>query len=111
MTVRVSLNTRRMVSTALLIVGIGCLGVYGWSLSYAKIHQVYESWRFDHAREEKSVQEDIPVIIVAPRRSSRTGVVAAKHENKPKVSEEGSVIGRINIPRLSLSAMVEEGTE
>ena len=40
-----------MISTALLIVGIGCLGVYGSSAFYAKFHQLYESWSFDKARE------------------------------------------------------------
>ncbi len=111
MTVRVSLNTRRMISTALLVVGIGCLGVYGYSLFYSKFHQAYESWRFDHAREAKHADEEIPAIIITPeRRASRSVTSTTNKQRSPRVSE-GSVIGRVYVPRLSMSAMVEEGTE
>ena len=84
MTVRVSLDARRMISTTLLIVGIGCLGVYGSSTLYAKFHQLYESWSFDKARErgvntENQTDEgNAPFAIFTPAGKSRYAVTETK---------------------------------
>jgi sortase A len=116
MTVRVSLDARRMISTALLIVGIGCLGVYGSSAFYAKFHQLYESWSFDKARAEEATtsgevdEAKTPFAILTPGRATHRGSLQ-RHEPQRIPSAEGAVIGRVFVPRLSLTAMVEEGAD
>jgi sortase A len=117
MTVRVSLDARRMISTALLMVGIGCLGVYGSSTLYAKFHQLYESWSFDKARErgvntENQTDEgNAPFAIFTPAGKSSHRAPLRNHGQQQPLSREGAVIGRVFVPRLSLTAMVEEGTD
>jgi sortase A len=76
-----------------LALAIGLLGVYMYSFLDREFYQTYQGWLFDHqaASDDKST----------PGPQSRS----AKHR------AAGSAIGRISIPRLHLTAMVEEGTD
>ena len=114
MTVRVSLNTRRMISTVLLLVGIGCLGVYGSSFFYAKFNQIYDGWSFDKARDAKAAlpaEEHNARPLIVTSVSRHPAVSTTKRQPQVPVEREGSTIGRVYVPRLSLTAMVEEGTD
>lgn len=113
MILRAKFSVRHMIATALLVTGAGCLGVYGGSLAYSKAFQLYESWRFDQARAaEQAVAEKSPLPIVSSGREIRpVSVPAVKPRPVEKASRPLSVIGRVEVPRLHLSAMVEEGTD
>lgn len=104
--VRPSSRTHRAARLFLLLVGLACLGIYCYSYVYRTTYQLYEGWRFDHetptampATEEKPAV--LPVVLPDPDHGAHT----------PRNSSSASVIGRISIPRLHLSAIVEEGVD
>jgi sortase A len=97
---------RRIARLLLFLTGVICLGIYGYSYLYRTAYQLYEGWRFDHetaeptrAPEEKPAA--LPVVLPDPDH----GVPASKS------SGPTSVLGRISIPRLHISAIVEEGVD
>jgi sortase A len=91
-----------------LAVAIGSLGLYGYSYFARALYQTYESWSFDRAADRTapvapSEHEATPMgsVTIAPKQSKRLG------ESKLTTS----VIGRLSVPRLHLSAMVREGID
>ena len=104
--VRPTSRARRAVRLLLLLVGLACLGIYCYSYLYRTTYQLYEGWRFDHeapsATPAPAVKPGtLPVVLPDPDH----GAPAPKH------SGSTSVIGRISIPHLHLSAIVEEGID
>jgi sortase A len=100
--------TRRVARLILLVVGIVCLGIYCESWLYRTAYQLYENWKFDHepetaaepARVEPAKPTRLPAVLPDPDRGT------------PKSSPEVTgVVGRISIPRLHISAIVEEGVD
>jgi LPXTG-site transpeptidase (sortase) family protein len=96
-------RARRFFKLLLLLVGLVCLGIYSYSYLYRTAYQIYEGWQFDHDKttepaEEKSVA--LPVVLPDPDR----GVPSSKRQRL-------GIVGRISIPRLNVSAMVEEGID
>jgi sortase A len=71
----------------LLVIGLICVGYYAYTLADQQIYQTYENWVFDHR-------------IAQPAQTGPTPVPA-----------EGSVIGRVSIGRLNLSAIVRQGVD
>jgi sortase A len=96
---------RRVLRALLFTIGVVCLGIYCSSYVYRTAYQLYEGWRFDHeATEDTPVPEEkpaaLPVVLPDPDHGTRSA--------KPV---SASIIGRISIPRLHLSAIVEEGID
>jgi sortase A len=88
------------------VVGLTCLGIYSYSYVYRTGYQLYEGWRFDHEATADTPAVDqrataLPVVLPDPDR----GVPSKKH------SGSLGMIGRISIPRLHISAIVEEGVD
>jgi sortase A len=101
-------RVRRVVRLALLVVGIVCLGIYCEAWLYRTAYQMYADWKFDHtpnAAGEPARAEH--------RRVTLPAVLPDPDHGTPKSarSEEGDILGRISIPRLDLSAIVEEGVD
>lgn len=100
-------TARRAARLVLLVVGVVCLGTYCESYLYRVAYQWYEGWRFDHEpdkpqpRESVSLPARLPTVLPNPDRA------------KPKSPVDGTgwVVGRISIPRLDISAIVEEGVD
>jgi sortase A len=97
---------RRMARLVLLVVGIAGVGTYCEAWLYRTGYQIYENWQFDHENVEVShavptKHVALPAVLPDPDR----GVT------KSPVSDTGWVVGRISIPRLHLSAIVEEGVD
>lgn len=84
----------RLAEYLLFTTAFALLGYVAYSLSNAKIWQWYESRRFERAREMRPLPT--PPSRTAPRRPSPA---------------PGQTIGRIEVPRLELSAMVREGED
>jgi sortase A len=82
-----------------LALAIACLGFYGYVTIERKIYQTYESRAFDRAP-----ARDIAAL-AADDRTPSTGRVA--RSSLPLQT----VVGRLSIPRLHLSAMVHEGVD
>jgi sortase A len=92
-----------------LVLAIACLGFYGYTYVHRVLFQTYESWLFDRlpdrdaASTAGSVRESAAIgrVDYGPRR--------AKHSLESPSSV--SIIGRLSVPRLQLSAMVREGVD
>lgn len=111
----------RWIERALLLVGILCLGSYAYAWLDARVYEKLESRRLDAALAQRAAE-----------RSARTGTPAAEETDsfdsfrqgagqaegqpasEPSESffanlQEGDLIGRIEVPRLGVSAIVLEG--
>jgi len=78
---------QRRVRNLLLIIGIVCLGYFAYTWANQTVYQSYENWALDQERAQAKVHPAAPV--PAP--------------------VDGSVIGRVSIGRLNLSAVVLQG--
>jgi sortase A len=99
-------RTRRVASIILLAIGIICLGIYSYSYLYRAGYQLYEGWQFDHDADEPAPAPErksnaLPVLLPDPDRAAPRSLM----------SIPDGVVGRISIPRLHLSAIVEEGVD
>lgn len=96
-------RARRVVRSLLLLTGIVCLGIFSYSYLYRTAYQIYEGWQFDHDADQPAPASEParPLPVVLPD-ADRGG---------PPTSGRAGVIGRILIPRLHLSAIVEEGVD
>ncbi len=98
--------------TLLLILGICAIGYYGYSVSNQYVYQAYENWAFDQQIAGRRVafadylREKTPFgFLVGSKAAEPVPPVA------PAAPTEGSVLGRVEISRLNLSAMVREGVD
>lgn len=99
MTRRFGLLPWRLVERILLVVGIACVGYAGL---------MWLDMRLEQARENRELDQ-----ILASRSASPGATLASPHstsggEGRPAVKD---VVGRIEIPRLGLSAAVREGDD
>lgn len=98
---------RRVVEGVLLAIGIAFLGYYFYAYFYRIGYQAYAEWRF---------KQETTVAAGPPARASKPPVARASLPNPDRPSrarerDAGSIIGRLSIPRLHFSAIVEEGTD
>jgi sortase A len=100
-------RTRRVVRLLLLVIGIVCVGIYCEAWLYRTAYQIYEGWRFDHAKAEPAPLRVAKRIILLPKVLPNPDKGVAKSP----ISGTGWIVGRISIPRLHLSAIVEEGVD
>jgi sortase A len=97
-------RVRRAIRLLLLVIGIACLGVFCYSYAYRTAFQLYEGWRFDHETAAAPVEESGAVS------GQKTVSIPVVRRNVPRGDALG-IIGRISVPRLHLSVMVEEGVD
>jgi sortase A len=105
----------------LALCGVACVGFYGYSLANQHIYQSYENWAFDQQIAGRTVsftdwlRERTPLGTYMTRASSTTAtaVKPAKPTETPRGTPlaEGTVVGKVLIPRLHLSAIVLQGVE
>ena len=81
-----------------LTVAVICLGYVAWNYGRAGIFQAYQSWRFDQTLSQRP-----------PSGPRATAVATGDSALYPP--PVGSVLARLNIPRLDLSVMVLEGDD
>lgn len=101
-------RVQRTARLLLLVIGVVCLGIYCYSYVYRTAYQLYEGWRFDHEAPAPSPASSpepnpaaLPVVLPDPDRGSPS----------PSSTAAMGIVGRISIPRLHLSAIVEEGVD
>lgn len=99
-------STRRVARLIFLVMGIVGIGIYCEAWLYRTAYQAYENWRFDHETSDRPAP-------VPTKRVALPAVLPDPDRGVPKspVSGTGWVVGRISIPRLNLSAIVEEGVD
>lgn len=111
---------------ALLLIGILCLGIFGWSWLDARLLEIRENERLElaltealtEARTEAASRPPKPVASTASETDSfaslQQGAERIQREEKEKPEPlpapgEGELVGRIAIPRIGVSAIVLEG--
>jgi sortase A len=106
----------------LFLGGLGGIAYYGYALSNEYVYQAYENWAFDQKIAGRQVtfsdyvRERTPFGFLTGKETS-TPTVLTKNPAPPSAIQpstvappsEGSVLGRLKIARLNLSAMVREG--
>jgi len=98
----------------LLWAGALLLGWCGWTLAQANAYQGYQSWSLDRMREGR--RASVTAYLVSRIGLGRdNGAPAAAPPSDAGEAEpnprQGDLIGRLDIPRLHLSAMVLEGDD
>jgi sortase A len=87
----------RLLETLLIIIGVVALGYYAWASVEASVYQAYENRELD------------AILAAGPKPEALPGDAAAVPERT--LPPAGSVIGRIEIPRLDVSAIVRAGSD
>lgn len=104
-TITMKRSRLRWLERALLIIGILCLGIWAWSWLDSTYFQYRENQLLDEA------------LNAAPQKTAATETDALGSfkpqpaATPPKPLEDGSLIGRIEIPRVGVSAVVLEGVD
>jgi sortase A len=89
----------RILERLLLFVGIVCLGYFGYVFAETALYQAYET------RELDAILASVP----APRPAV---AAPADHPSPPRPEPaSGSLLGRLEIPRLKVSAIVRAGSD
>ncbi|MDQ2712375.1 MAG: class D sortase [Acidobacteriota bacterium] len=109
----------RRLKIILVLVGVLCLCLYGYSVCDQYVYQAYENWAFDQqiagratATFSDYLRERTPIgLLFGPKAvdniaSPRAVQHVTTTENRPA---EGEVIGRVSLARLNLSAIIREG--
>lgn len=114
-----SLRTAHVLRTALFAVGICCVAWYAYTLADTYVYQAFENWAFDQQIAGRTtvtfadyVREQTPFGLFAPKSQPAAQQPPAKLdiENASQRPATGTLLGRIDVPRLGVSAIVREGT-
>jgi sortase A len=97
------------------------LAYYGFSVSNEYVYQVYQNWAFDQQIAGRPavtfgdyLRERTPFGFLAGERSAERAKPGAKAGNEPFGAAPppiGAVLGRVEIPRLDISAIVRQGVD
>ena len=100
----------RWLERLLLFVAIACLGAWAWAHLDASYTQYRENQELEAAL---AAQGPARPPSPSPRPAAETDALEAFHDretsSQPRVRSEGSLVGRIEIPRIGVSAIVLEG--
>lgn len=101
----------RWIERALIAIGIVCLGVWGWSWIDAQIYQYRENRLLEEAASARGAASKASE--TDSLGTFREASIPAPEEKKERSEpgEQGSLVGRIEIPRIDLSAIVLEGVD
>jgi sortase A len=107
----------------LLVAGVGATGYYAYVLSDQYVYQAFENWAFDQQIAGRPavtfadyVREQTPFgFLAGPKTASPASSVAKpgpalKPLEMPRPAE-GALLGRVEIARLNLAAIVREGVD
>jgi sortase A len=92
----------------LFIIGVVLLGYYGYVTVEAKLYQAYENRELDAILASAPVVDSAAAPAPSPRVPEAGGLVVRATRAKPLA---GSAIGRIEIPRLGVSAVIRAGSD
>jgi sortase A len=114
----------RFVQTVLFLFGLCGIAYYGYALSDEYIYQAYENWSFDQKITGRQVtftdyvRERTPFgfLTLGLISTPKLGATASTQPNDVQPTTishpaNGSVLGRVQISRLNLSAIVREGVD
>lgn len=85
----------------LLVVGLACLGYYAYASVEAFLYQAYENRELDEILASKST----------PGERGADATVGGREAPARRAVSAGDTVGRIEIPRLGVSAIIKAGTD
>ncbi len=116
-----SLSTRsrravlRQVERALLLIGFLCLGIYAFFLLEAHLSERRQNEELEQALAARQTPAQQAAVVPAQETESLAdfrevpGEDQETKEPEPLPVDDGSLVGRLEVPRLGLSAIVREG--
>jgi sortase A len=101
----------------LIVLGLGGVGYYGYTLGDRYLYQAYENWAFDQQIAGRPgvtfadyLRERTPLgFVMANRATPAPNPAAPKPSAGVPALAEGALLGRVEIGRLGVSAIVREG--
>jgi sortase A len=108
----------RLALALLIVLGLGGVGYYVYTLGDQYVYQAYENWAFDKQIAGRAgvtfadyVRERTPFGFLMGQKAAPAANPVARHEPSPGTPAlvEGALLGRVEIDRLGLSAIVREG--
>jgi len=101
----------------LILLGIGGVGYYGYTLGDQYVYQAYQNWAFDQQIAGRPgiafadyLRERTPFgFLMTNRAAPAPTPVAPKPSSGAPALAEGALMGRVEISRLGVSAIVREG--
>ena len=106
-----------------LVAGLAGIGYYGYSLADQYVYQAYANWTFDqeiaghhvtftdYLRSETGLRYFLPEPPTAPGIAKAPSVTPEPGVIAPPRPANGDLLGRLEIPRLNLAAIVREGVD
>ena len=105
----------------LLLLGLCGVGYYGYTLTDQYVYQAFQNWAFDQQIAGRPavnfadyLREMTPFGFLAGAKNPATSATTSALSPGPSAIPrpvEGSLLGRVEIPRLNLSAIVREGVD
>ena len=110
----------RAALAVLIVLGLSGVGYYTYELGDRYVYQAYENWAFDQqiagrpgATFEDYLRERTPFGFLTSKNNSKPANTPKIEPQKPSTAApppvEGTLLGRVEIGRLGLSAIVREG--
>ncbi|MGA7411405.1 MAG: class D sortase [Bryobacteraceae bacterium] len=112
----------RALRVLFLLAGLAGLGYYGYSLADQYVYQAYANWTFDqeiaghhvtfvdYLRAETLLRYIDPLLPPAPTMAKASSAPEPDVSAPPRPAN-GDLLGRLEIPRLNLAAIVREGVD
>lgn len=101
-----------------LWLGLGCLGYCAYTLGMERLNQSYDNWVFEqHIAGRPNVdladylRERSPFTFLVKDESAASSTTPSLPGTHPATPQHDALLGRIEISRLNLSAMVREGVD
>lgn len=96
------------IERALIVIGILCLGVWAWAWFDARIYQYRENRLLEEASAARTSRASETDALGSFREG---GPPARGEEERSEPLEPGALVGRVEIPRIGVSAIVLEGVD
>lgn len=105
-------SSLRWLERALIVTGVLCVGTWAWSWVDAKIYQYRENKLLEEAANARAASVASETDSLGTFREASAPPAPAEEKKEPsQPGEQGSLVGRIEIPRIDVSAIVLEGVD
>jgi sortase A len=106
-------SSRRVLEQTLGLIAVMAIAYCTWGFVDARLYQTLEERRFEALFEQRLAELSAPPVSPAPQapQTPRAPEASPAPQRPPLVLRNSEIIGRIEIPRLGLAAMVAEGTD
>lgn len=110
-------SSLRWAERILLLIGLVCLGSYAYALLDSRLYEYWENRRLEETLAGRAGQQPSPKVPAA-QETQESRALADFHERGAEREErardipapgDGDLIGRIEIPEIGVSAIVQEG--